>query len=170
MWNERRLPRLPRSNYQGFACVFWTHVAEGRSKDWLCSEFHCLFRETLLHTLARYRLTCPIYVLMPDHFHLLWHGASPLADQLNATRFLRKNLPIAFEKQAYDHVLREEERRADRLADTVEYILANPVRAKLVGSSNEWPWYGRMVAGYPNLERDNANSFWKCHNAYVDSL
>jgi len=76
MWNERRLPRLAPEFYQGYAHVLWTHVVKDRRQDWLNTRFHGIFRETLLHTCARYHLGCARYVLMPDHFHLIWVGAS----------------------------------------------------------------------------------------------
>lgn len=53
--------------------------------------------------------------------------------------------------QAFDHVLREEERRHDALARVCFYIVANPVRAGLVSCEAEWPFIGAVVPGYPDL-------------------
>ena len=83
------LPRLPREWYQGRAAVFWTHTIEDRATGWLDERFHRRVREVLLHTCARYGLACPAYVLMPDHWHLVWLGLTETSDQHTATRFLR---------------------------------------------------------------------------------
>ena len=56
--------------------------------------FHLHFRELLLHAAAREGLFCPIYVLMPDHLHLLWMGLCVRSDQRNAMKFLRKHLAV----------------------------------------------------------------------------
>ena len=65
---------------------------EGRQTGWLSETLHCQFREILTHASFRYALVCPVYCLMPDHFHLMWMGIDTGSDQINATRFLRKEL------------------------------------------------------------------------------
>ncbi|MEM1221847.1 MAG: hypothetical protein AAGH40_03730 [Verrucomicrobiota bacterium] len=94
MWTQRRLPRLAPGFYRGTAHVLWTYVVQDRKRDWLDTVFHALFREMLLHTCTRYHLGCARYVLMPDHLHLIFVGAHPSSDQLKATKFLRRHLPI----------------------------------------------------------------------------
>ena len=92
MSDRHNLPRLERSKYQNFAVVFWTHTLEPRATGWLDDPFHREFRETLVHAGAKYHLFCPVYCLMPDHFHVVWMGLRLASDQLNATRFLRKQV------------------------------------------------------------------------------
>ena len=154
-----------------------THSCFGRmllktvkQAGWLNTEFHAHFREVLLHAGARYQLGCPTYVLMPDHIHLIWIGAHAESDQLLANRFLRKHLSLPLQKQAYDHVLREEERTHDRFTDTCHYIRDNPVRAGLVEKSSDWHYQGAMVSGYPSIDETTQAGFWKCFHAYQESL
>ncbi len=173
-----QLPRLQPGSYRGRVYVFWTYTIENRATGWLDRDWHARFREANLHTLARFRLSCPVYVLMPDHLHFIWIGAHELSDQRLASTFLRKQLnqllnPHRLQRQPHDHVLREEERQADRFADTVAYIRKNPERAGLVKAGADWPYQGAMIPGYPDLRFGTEaywETFWKCHHAYQESL
>lgn len=158
------LPRLEAAAYEGFAAVHWTLPIANRATGWLAPEFHAHFRELMLHCAAREGLLCPAYCLMPDHLHLLWLGTRANANQRNAMAFLRTYLEPAlhgpkFQHQAYDHVLREEERRWDAFVETCGYVLANPVRAGLVAQPETWPYSGAVVPGYPKLD-PREREFW----------
>ena len=61
-----------------------------RGTGWLDDAFHARFRELLLHAAAREALLCPVYCLMPDHFHLVWMGLRRASDQRNGMKFLRE--------------------------------------------------------------------------------
>ncbi len=150
------LPRLAPEFYRTHAVVFWTHTVKNRAQGWLTTEFHHEFRELMLHASSREHLLCPIYVLMPDHLHLVWTRTSPGSDQRRAATFLRARLeprlaPIRFQHQAYDHVLRDSERKRSAFANICAYVAANPVRAGLAEHDNEWPFTGCIVPGYPDL-------------------
>ena len=111
---KSKLPRLASGHYRGNVTVFWTHTLEHRARGWLSPCFHARFREILLHSCHRFRLLCPVYVLMPDHWHLLFSGWAGSSDQLQATAFLRRELrdalaPAKLQDRAHDHVLRERE-------------------------------------------------------------
>jgi REP element-mobilizing transposase RayT len=167
------LPRLGREFYQGAAAVHWTLTVFDRGTGWLNDSFHSRFRELMLHVAAREGLLCPIYCLMPDHIHLLWLGLRRDTDQLNGMSFLRTHLkplllPHKFQPQAHDHVLREEERKRGAFAKIGFYILANPVRAHLIGESESWPFCGAVIPGYPALHplaEDFWPKFWKIYPA-----
>lgn len=167
------LPRLLRHHYQGHAVVMWTLTLEQRASDWLNEVFHCRFRELLLHVTARENVWCPAYCLMADHLHLVWMGMTRESDQLNAMKFLRRQLapllqPHKFQHQAHDHILREDERRRGAFASVCFYVLANPVRAELVQKIEDWPFCGAIVPGYPTLhptQEDYWKMFWKLYAA-----
>ena len=78
-----RLRRLEPEAYRGDAWVHWVMTIEGRKSGWLSELSHSRIREALVHILARYRLICPIYCLMPDHMHFLFGG---LAKDTERTR------------------------------------------------------------------------------------
>ncbi|MSU73030.1 MAG: hypothetical protein EXS43_11940 [Opitutus sp.] len=136
------LPRLARESYQGRSIVFWTHTLEGRATGWLHDRFHQCFREVLLHAGGRYALGCPIYVLMPDHWHLVWMGLAESFDQWLANRFVRKHLAAqlrvgALQDRAHDHILRNEECGRNAFMATCQYVRENPVRAGLVAAGQD---------------------------------
>jgi len=159
------LPRLLRHNYQGHAVVMWTLTLEQRVNGWLNESFHFHFRELMLHAAARENVWSPAYCLMPDHLHLVRMGMRRESDQLNAMRFLRRQLapalqPHKFQHQAHDHVLREDERKRGAFARVCFYVLENSVRAKLAAKAGDWPFSGAIVPGYPTLH-PTAEDFWK---------
>ncbi|MCE9518249.1 MAG: hypothetical protein K8R87_01575 [Verrucomicrobia bacterium] len=159
------LPRLDRSAYRGHAVVHWTLTLEARSAGWLNPSFHAAFRELMLHAAAREGLFCPAYCMMPDHLHLVWMGLNPATDQRNAMAFLRTHLkrniaPAQFQRQAHDHVLKEDERKQDTFAKACLYALKNPVRAGLVSDARDWEYLGAIIPGYPTLHPHDA-SYWR---------
>ena len=167
------LPRLEREYYQGDAVIHWTMPISLRGTGWLNDRFHDQFREIMLHAVAREGLFCPTYCLMPDHIHLLWMGLRRDSDQRNGMKFLREHLgpalrPHRFQHQAHDHVLREEERKRGAFAKICFYLLANPIRAKLIRETGTWPYCGAIVPGYPQLHPLDETFwplFWKLYVA-----
>jgi putative transposase len=167
-----KLPRLDKRHYSGHAVVFWTNTLEERSRGWLTPAFHARFREIMLHAAVREHLCCPAYCLMPDHLHLVWMGLRRESNQINAMKFLRTQLEPAlgsgrkWQHQPHDHVLREEERRRNAFASFCFYTLANPVRAGLVKKEGDWPYFGALIPGYPDLhplEEGYWQLFWKLY-------
>jgi putative transposase len=106
---------------------------------------------------------------MPDHLHLVWMGLRLDTDQINGMAFLRTHLepalaPAIFQPQAQDQVLLEEQRKRNAFAKVCFYIAANPVRAKLIGEKETWPFTGCIIPGYPKLNppaEDYWSKFWK---------
>ena len=172
------LPRLDPEFYRGFAVVQWTITLERRATGWLDERFHAYFRELLLHAAAREGLFCPVYVLMPDHLHLIWMGLRADSDQRNAMKFLRKHLAVEFarrsptgvefelQKQSHDSVLREKDRIRGAFEKSSFYVLDNPRRKGLAAHPRDWPWLGTVVPGYPflhPLSDDFWELFWKIY-------
>ena len=169
------LKRLQPECYRGQSYVQWSMAIDDRKTGWLAPIFSYKFREVLTHTMFRYGLCCPIYCCMPDHFHLLWIGVLAGSDQRNAVKYFRKQInPILdmlearFQKQPYDHVLREEERANDAFQTVFEYIARNPERANLVRPDcyQEYPYTGCLVPGYPELipwSSDYWQRFWRIY-------
>jgi putative transposase len=154
------------------------YYPEDRATGWLDEELHLYFRELLLHTAARESLFCPVYVLMPDHIHLLWMGIRANSDQRNAMKFLRKQLAMALakrsssgikfklQKQSHESVLREKDRRRRAFEKSCFYVLNNPCRKYLAERPQDWPYLGTVVPGYPFLnptEEPFWEQFWKLY-------
>ncbi len=155
------LRRLGPAAYQGYAAVHWTMAILPRRAGWLHQESHAAFRESLLHTLFQHRLACPIYCLMPDHLHLLLIGWDVNSDQRRAVQVFRRTFNgvlrgsgFKFQKQAFDHLLRPDERNSSAFSELASYIRANPQRADLIREGAglpDYPYSGCLVPGYFNL-------------------
>ena len=81
------------------------------------------------------------------------------------------------QKQAYDRVLRPEERERFAFEKMIGYVLANPVRAGL--EPNEpaetgWRWRGAILPGYPELSSSGSTEsfswdlYWKLYYHAVE--
>ena len=146
------LPRLEPQFYRGFAVVHWVMAVQDRRTGWLTPEFHYRCRETLLHTMVRYHLSSPAYCLMPDHAHFIWMGVHEGADQALAAEFFRRQTnsllaPASWQKQAFDHVLREHERKRGAFGSVCHYVFENPGRKGLVAAWQEWKFSGATLPG-----------------------
>jgi REP element-mobilizing transposase RayT len=111
--------------------------------------------ESCLHSNGK---KCNLYaaVVMPDHVHLI---CLPLSDSQGLfsipeitqaiksesahriNRALRRTGPV-WQDESFDHVLR----RAESLAEKVDYILKNPVRAGLAANISDYRWLWRDAA------------------------
>ena len=178
MSKRDHLQRLPDECDRGFAVVHWTPTIRDRQTGWLDGKLLYRFRELLTHSAFRYAIACPIFCLMPDHFHLLWMGILPGSDQRVAMQHFRKSMNdslgrIGFElqDQPYDHVLSEDERQESALMETCDYVARNPERAGLlpVDGYASYPYSGCLVPGYPEI-RPFKQDFWMRFNRSVSYL
>jgi putative transposase len=137
--------------------VHWTLTLENRARGWLTGSFHQDWKLLLLHTCARYSLVCPVYVLMPDHCHLVFIGVDDCgADQRVAIEFLRKRTapllaPARWQQQSHDNVIREQDRERNAFTTIAHYVFDNPVRSGLVTHWMEYKYSGYSIPGYPDL-------------------
>lgn len=171
------LPRLAAEFYRGRAFVHWTLTMENRATGWLTPNLHHAWQIVLLHACARYGLACPVYVLMPDHVHMMLVGLTERdSDQRVAIEFIRKHLlpalaPAKWQQQPHDHVLRDNEREQGAFQAVAQYIFENPARAGLVEQWQAYSFLGCCVAGYPEFDvraTDCWQRFWRCYNYLVD--
>jgi hypothetical protein len=109
---------------------------------------------------------------MPDHLHIVLWGIREDANSYLAAKFLRTHTaqalsPACYQKQAYDHVLREDESERGVFETMCFYVMENPVRANLCQNASQYLFSGCAVPGYPDLSihsKDYWESFWKaCH-------
>ncbi|MDV6031243.1 MAG: hypothetical protein F9B45_14305 [Phycisphaera sp. RhM] len=178
MVRRDNLTRLPPGYYQGSAIVHWSTTIRNRQQGWLTAVFYYRFRELLTHASFRYGIACPIFCLMPDHFHMVWMGLREESDQLLAMKHFRKStneslrrIDYELQDQAYDHVLKEEEREHDAFREICDYIARNPERAGLVeiDGYDTYAFSGCIVPGYPQLRPFTA-TFWDEFDRIVSYL
>lgn len=175
--NRGHLPRLAPEYYRGRAVVHWTMTMRERRIGWLTPLFHAQSREVLLHTMVRYDLVSPAYCLMPDHAHFVWMGVGADSNLARAAEFFRRETnslldPVGWQKEAFDHVLREDERKRGAFAAVCLYVLENPVRKGLVERWTDYPNLGATIPGYADVDprrQDFWAVFWKIYNSKVNA-
>ena len=122
--------------------VFVTVCARGREKNLANVAVH----DALLGAWNKAdRWMTGAYVIMPDHVHFF---CSPKDDNFSIEQWVtfwkrefRRHLGVAaprFQSDSFHHRLRGEESYAEKW----EYVRANPVRAGLVKSPEDWPYQG----------------------------
>jgi REP element-mobilizing transposase RayT len=144
---RRRLPHIQKDNRPIFITFTtdhrWRLPAEAREIVLEC----CLKennRKFDLHTV----------VVMPDHAHLLlsplrdvdrWNFSLPqIMHAIKGASARKINIRLSrsgpvWQEEFFDHVLRSN----NSLAEKVDYICQNPVRAGLVKAESEYPWLWR---------------------------
>ena len=91
------------------------------------------------------------YVIMPDHAHFFCSAelnAKSLPVFMQAwkqwtSKRMARQLKLSghlWQEEFFDHVLRSSESYGQKW----EYVRENPVRAKLVVNSDQWPWQGEV--------------------------
>ncbi|MDP3716671.1 MAG: transposase [Acidobacteriota bacterium] len=139
--------RLPLDQYRGFYCYFLTASTYGRRASFrdpaLCGKVTTqLFQSTQKHGFA-----VIAYCLMPDHVHVLVEAEQPDADfrkwlglwrQLSGFWERRRTGQYLWQEGYWDYTLRDD----DSVIGIAAYVVANPVRAGLVRSPEQYPYLG----------------------------
>ena len=90
------------------------------------------------------------YVLMPDHIHLFVTSTGEGLDLSTWVKSLKNTLSKTWRGEAvaaphwqkgfFDHLLRS----ADSYEEKCTYVAANPLRAGLVATAEDWPYRGSI--------------------------
>jgi putative transposase len=144
-----RPPRLKSFSYAGqyryflTICTFDRHLefTTPGTVDMVCAHFR-QFSE-------RDGIAVNVYCAMPDHFHLLATGLSDTANVRNFMHHWKQRSGWAhkenfgrrlWQEGYYDRVLRDEDTAA-----VMRYIVNNPIRAGLVVSPGDYPFWGSFT-------------------------
>lgn len=105
----------------------------------LPSMAHALF-ETVRHRQENFLWWPHLFLLMPDHLHALLSfppSGKPIRTIVSKWKeWTAKQFAVHWQEDFFEHRLRREESRRQK----ADYILANPVRARLVSHPEHWPW------------------------------
>jgi putative transposase len=96
--------------------------------------------ETVRHRQEKFIWWPYLFLLMPDHLHALL-SFLPSDKSIKAIvskwkEWTAKEIGIGWQRDFFEHRLRQEESRREK----ADYILANPVRNKLVARPEDWPF------------------------------
>jgi putative transposase len=100
----------------------------------------CALIETIKHRNNQEIWYAQLAVLMPDHVHVvISFGQIDKRIQTIVSKWKEwtaKTLGIRWQRDFFEHRLR----RKDSFREKADYVLANPVRAGLVGRWEDWPY------------------------------
>jgi REP element-mobilizing transposase RayT len=143
-----RVPRRARSEL-GEGAFHVTARGNARMKIFLDETDYRAFIGTLRQVAVEHAWLLHAYCLMPNHFHLvveargidLSRGMRALSGAY-AQRFNRR-----YERSGHVFQGRYDARVVDetRYRDVREYVLENPIRAGLVGESDDYPWRALLI-------------------------
>jgi REP-associated tyrosine transposase len=143
-------PRLASYTYRGFAAYSLTCCTRGRLPVFTDGRWAVEVSRQLLQQARHHRFDVPAYCFMPNHVHVLFEATAIDSDLRRLMNSWKQESGYAYrcatgsrlwQSGYYDHVLRQDE---DRLR-VMAYLLANPLRAGLVGDIREYPFWGSGV-------------------------
>ena len=159
-WVRKSLPHEIPSWVDDGAVFFITINCEPRGRNQLTTPTAASTIERSLH----HQNSCGawwihLFLLMPDHLHGLisFSRETPMQSSIqNWKRFLARHIGIAWQRDFFDHRLRNDE----SLTEKWNYIRENPVRKGLAAKPDDWPyqWTSGRDGSPSRLSSDNPTS------------
>ena len=146
---RERHHRLSLDCYRGRVRVVFTMCLKRKTPIFQDEKTCDMFLKFLKQASEKHRAKNWAYVFMPDHFHFILEGesedsnlwkATVLFKQLTGFWLLRNHPEVKWQKDFYDHVLRQD----DELRKHIYYILENPVRQRLVTDWRDYLYKGAL--------------------------
>ena len=157
---SRKNNRLSSDNYSGKQIYFIIINTAKRENIFIAENIVNEHLKTLQHVAHTLKFNVLSYCFMPNHLHLLVAGNLENSNlisfvkkykQITGFAYKRQNDKTLWQKSYFDHVLRKNE----DISDSVQYILANPVRKNIVERPRDYPYSGSFVYGddvFENME------------------
>ena len=110
----------------------------------------------ILQSARNERIAVIAYCFMPDHLHLLVEGTDPAAQLKEFVRVFKQRSSFhwktrfgseLWQRSYFERVLRSHESSID----VARYVLANPLRAGLVESVEDYPFLGSLTMSVREL-------------------
>ena len=142
--------RLPAECYCGHVAVAFTLCLKDRLTGLTELPIFDKLEKVLIEELPRGTCEAHVYLMMPDHCHLLLEGADDNSNILDIMKrfkqrtgywFAQSGSGLQWQKDFYDHVLRKD----DDARKHIEYILQNPVRKELTQDWLEYQFKGSTL-------------------------
>ena len=139
--------RLQADQYRGLYCYFLTASTCRRRAAFLDPDLCAAATTQLFESTLKHGFAVIAYCLMPDHVHVLVMAERPDADfvkwlglwrQLSGFWERRRTGQYLWQEGYWDYTLRDDE----SVIGIAAYIVANPVRAGIVGSPDRYPYLG----------------------------
>jgi REP element-mobilizing transposase RayT len=137
--------RLRKGRYSEANRIYAITIATLDRKP-LFADFHHarLLIQVLRESAQRQRAQTLCFVIMPDHFHWLMQlgEGKSLSQVVGTVKSLSSRCigQAIWQKGFYDHAIRKEE----DIKPIARYMVANPIRAKLVSSIGQYPHWNAI--------------------------
>ncbi|HEU5259386.1 MAG TPA: transposase [Vicinamibacterales bacterium] len=154
------MPEYPRHlatfNYVGTYAYFLTFCTFERNRLFLTAESVAVVHAPVLRVCTAQAFHIDAYCYMPDHLHLVitaMRSDSNLkefitrAKQTAGFHFKKTTQQTLWQRYGYERVLRNEE---EKIA-FIRYVIENPVRAELVESPLDYPFWGSSTSSREEL-------------------
>jgi len=122
-----------------------TQRGNGRQRTFFADADYALYRDLLAENLKAAGVACWGWVLMPNHVHLilipsdedgLRRALAPVHRRYAGIMHARRKRSGHFWQGRFGCAVMDE----SHLAAALVYVMLNPVRARLVGRAQDWPW------------------------------
>jgi REP element-mobilizing transposase RayT len=147
MARPRRIPGYP---YTGVQRYFLTFCTKDRATHFTTHAIVDPIVDRILQAAADEEIAVIVYLMMPDHVHMLVDGESDESDLESFMKLAKQKTGYWFKQGRgrrlwqegyYEHVLRDDE----RTEDVIGYILENPLRKNLVVDVMHYPFWGSSL-------------------------
>ena len=134
-------------SYVGFHRYSLTFRTDGRRRVFTDAAAVELVVQQLVRAARDQKFSVIAYCFMPDHLDLLIEGSSDDSDgrrfikafkQYSGYYYSQKRREALWQRYGFEHVLCDDEPSVE----VVKYILANPVRAGLAATIEDYPFAG----------------------------
>jgi len=145
-----RPEHLATFDYIGIHQYFLTFCTHERARLFVTPDAVELVRTQISRAEVDYKMAVIAYCFMPDHVHLLVEGQAEDSDcrqfisrakQYSGFHYKATFGQRLWQRYGFEHVLRNEE----AAVSVAQYILENPLRARLVENVDEYPFSGSSV-------------------------
>ena len=152
----KRAPRLNGFDYTGIHRYSLTICTVDRCRAFVSLAAIAPLLVQIQHAADAAHFAVIAYCFMPDHLHLLVEGRRDDADLRWFVKILKQRTSYAWKQNQgselwqrgyYDRVLRDEE----ATIDVARYIVANPVRAGIVESPQDYGLIGSFTMRMQDL-------------------
>ncbi|MFZ1322279.1 MAG: hypothetical protein WAT71_12055 [Ignavibacteria bacterium] len=134
----------------GKKIVSFTCNIKNKDQFFISRDVFNIFESILLNELSENDCESLIHLFMPEYLHLVLEGKNEDSNVINAVNMFKQktgfwicnnSIQIKWQKDYHDHIIRNNE----DLKNHIDYILCNPVRAKIYESWQEYPFKGSTV-------------------------
>lgn len=151
--------RLVKDRYLGKVRAAFTICTKNRNKLLINSVICNQLSRTLIDLTVEYNVKLIIYLIMPDHIHLIVQGESKEADLLNFINMFKQKTSYWYRKifnkplwqiSYYDKKIRDE----NMLNNCIKYILKNPSKANMLNFFRQKEFYGTQTLNLSKMIRE----------------